>query len=85
MEEEKEQLKQQRMSKGRAATDDGEEMDEFGEYLSNGNESLLSLVQPEMKMLSRHWLAALKDHALLSLPQGKATRIDNYFVTNHIK
>ena len=33
-------------------------------------ESLLSLVQPEMVTLSKHWLAALKDHALLSLPSG---------------
>lgn len=31
-------------------------------------ESLLSLVQPELVSLSKSWLAALKDHALLSLP-----------------
>ncbi|UYV80545.1 HEATR5B [Cordylochernes scorpioides] len=30
--------------------------------------SLLSLVTPELTTLSHHWLAALKDHALLSLP-----------------
>ena len=36
----------------------------------NSTESLLSLVQPEMSTLSRHWLAALKDYALLSLPTG---------------
>lgn len=30
--------------------------------------SLLGLVQPELKRLSQYWLAALKDHALLSLP-----------------
>lgn len=34
-------------------------------------ESLLSLVQPELVPLSKSWLAALKDHALLSLPPGK--------------
>ena len=34
-------------------------------------ERLLSLVQPEMKTLSKQWLKALKDHALLSLPAGK--------------
>lgn len=34
------------------------------------SENLLSLVQPQMITLSRHWLAALKDHALLSLPPG---------------
>ncbi|XP_054269957.1 HEAT repeat-containing protein 5B-like isoform X2 [Macrosteles quadrilineatus] len=38
-----------------------------GDQESRG-ESLLSLVQPELVSLSRHWLAALKDHALLSLP-----------------
>ncbi|XP_017860243.1 PREDICTED: HEAT repeat-containing protein 5B isoform X4 [Drosophila arizonae] len=31
-------------------------------------ESLLSLVQPELHNLSNHWLAAMKDHALLLLP-----------------
>ena len=45
-----------------------EEEDEDLDY--GGGESLLSLVQPEMKTLSRHWLAALKDYALISLPQG---------------
>ena len=38
----------------------------------SGGESLLSLVQPEMKTLSKQWLAALKDHALLSLPSGES-------------
>ncbi|CAN7999924.1 unnamed protein product [Ixodes hexagonus] len=33
-----------------------------------GRESLLKLVAPELVCLSRYWLAALKDHALLSLP-----------------
>ncbi len=31
-------------------------------------ESLAALVQSELPSLSKHWLAALKDHALLSLP-----------------
>uniref|UniRef100_A0A1A9X2M8 HEAT repeat-containing protein 5A n=1 Tax=Glossina brevipalpis TaxID=37001 RepID=A0A1A9X2M8_9MUSC len=31
-------------------------------------ESLLLLVQPELDSLSRHWLSAMKDHALLLLP-----------------
>ncbi|XP_076321914.1 HEAT repeat-containing protein 5B isoform X4 [Tachypleus tridentatus] len=35
---------------------------------SCGQESLLKLVTPELVSLSKHWLAALKDHALLSLP-----------------
>ncbi|KAK7086919.1 HEAT repeat-containing protein 5B [Halocaridina rubra] len=34
----------------------------------SSEESLLSLVQPELVALSKSWLAALKDHALLSLP-----------------
>ena len=34
----------------------------------NPQESLLQLVSPELKDLSGHWLAALKDYALLSLP-----------------
>lgn len=41
--------------------------DDFGDFDSRG-ESLLSLVKPELDNLSRHWLAALKDHALLLLP-----------------
>uniref|UniRef100_A0A1B0CEK2 HEAT repeat-containing protein 5B n=2 Tax=Lutzomyia longipalpis TaxID=7200 RepID=A0A1B0CEK2_LUTLO len=32
--------------------------------------SLLALVRPELSDLSQHWLAALKDHALLLLPNG---------------
>ena len=30
--------------------------------------SLLELVEPELKSLSKYWLGALKDHALLTLP-----------------
>lgn len=44
--------------------------DEFGDFEYRG-ESLLNLVQPELVSLSKHWLAALRDHALLSLPPGK--------------
>ncbi|KAI1285000.1 HEAT repeat-containing protein 5B [Halotydeus destructor] len=33
------------------------------------NESLLQLVTPELRPLSNYWLSALKDHALLTLPQ----------------
>uniref|UniRef100_A0A6A7FSQ7 HEAT repeat-containing protein 5A n=5 Tax=Hirondellea gigas TaxID=1518452 RepID=A0A6A7FSQ7_9CRUS len=36
--------------------------------ISIGEENLGSLVAPELKNLSRHWLAALKDHAMLGLP-----------------
>ena len=51
----------------------GEDDDEFGDLAAaTSGESLLSLVQPEMKTLSGRWLAALKDHALLSLPEGES-------------
>ena len=36
--------------------------------VSNGNESLLSLVTPELTALISGWLFALRDSALLSLP-----------------
>lgn len=35
---------------------------------SDNSESLLSLVNPELNSLVGHWLAALKDYALLNLP-----------------
>jgi hypothetical protein len=44
--------------------------EDFGDFEFRG-ESLLNLVQPELVSLSQHWLAALRDHALLSLPPGK--------------
>ena len=37
---------------------------------NSGSESLLSLVQPELALLSFHWSVALKDYAYLSLPNG---------------
>ena len=49
--------------------DDDDSDSDFGEFKSQG-ESLLTLVQPELLSLSQHWLAALRDHALLSLPPG---------------
>ncbi|XP_066585201.1 HEAT repeat-containing protein 5B isoform X2 [Prorops nasuta] len=41
--------------------------EDFGDFEFQ-TESLLSLVQPELLSLSQYWLAALRDHALLSLP-----------------
>lgn len=55
--------------------DDGNSED-FGKFEFQ-TESLLSLVQPELLSLSQYWLAALRDHALLSLPPG--TAILSYF------
>jgi hypothetical protein len=48
--------------------------DEFGDFEYKG-ENLLTLVQPELVSLSQHWLAALKDHALLSLPAEFASQL----------
>ncbi|XP_055847565.1 HEAT repeat-containing protein 5B isoform X1 [Episyrphus balteatus] len=50
-----------------ASTGTESEDGDFGEFESRG-ESLLNLVKPELGNLSTHWLAALKDHALLLLP-----------------
>ncbi|CAH0562547.1 unnamed protein product [Brassicogethes aeneus] len=47
---------------------------EFTDFEFRG-ESLLTLVQPELIGLSRHWLAALKDHALLSLPNEFSSQL----------
>lgn len=43
--------------------------DDFGNY-EGQNDSLLTLIHPELGMLSKNWQAALKDHALLLLPCG---------------
>ncbi|KAF5283589.1 hypothetical protein FQA39_LY17291 [Lamprigera yunnana] len=48
--------------------------DEFGDFEYKG-ESLLTLVQPELVSLSQHWLAALRDHALLSLPSEFSSQL----------
>nr|CAD7424524.1 unnamed protein product [Timema monikensis] len=50
-----------------AATPSSDNDEDFGDFEFRG-ESLLNLVQPELVSLSQHWLAALRDHALLSLP-----------------
>ncbi|XP_038207132.1 HEAT repeat-containing protein 5B isoform X1 [Zerene cesonia] len=51
-----------------------QEDDEYGEFESKG-ESLLKLVEPELESLSENWLAALRDHALLSLPPEFASQL----------
>ena len=60
MEEEKSKIKEK-------SNPDGDDEEES----TNSGESLLTLVQPEMNTLSNHWLAALRDHAMLCLPAGK--------------
>ncbi|XP_074065802.1 HEAT repeat-containing protein 5B isoform X1 [Macrotis lagotis] len=47
-------------------TDD--EDDDYGTIDELPPDSLITLVQPELPILSRLWLAALKDYALLTLP-----------------
>ncbi|WAR19304.1 HTR5B-like protein [Mya arenaria] len=43
--------------------------------LNNSGESLLTLVQSELPTLSQNWFYALKDHALLSLPQEYSNQL----------
>lgn len=52
--------------------------DDFGNY-EGQNDSLLTLIHPELDMLSKNWQAALKDHALLLLPCG-----EYFFILNTI-
>ena len=47
--------------------------------LSNGSESLLSLVQPELALLSYHWSVALKDYAFLCLPSGMLLLLIHFY------
>nr|CAD7424523.1 unnamed protein product [Timema monikensis] len=57
-----------------AATPSSDNDEDFGDFEFRG-ESLLNLVQPELVSLSQHWLAALRDHALLSLPPEFASQL----------
>uniref|UniRef100_A0A8C3RYZ5 HEAT repeat-containing protein 5B n=1 Tax=Chelydra serpentina TaxID=8475 RepID=A0A8C3RYZ5_CHESE len=54
-------------------TDDDEE--DFGTVNELPPDSLITLVQPELPILSRLWLAALKDYALLTLPAEFASQL----------
>jgi hypothetical protein len=53
--------------------------------LNNRSESLLSLVQPELSLLSYHWSVALKDYAFLCLPSGKYFLLINEYLKNKLK
>lgn len=61
------------------------EDEDFGDFESRG-ESLLSLVQPELGNLSKSWLDALKDHALLLLPAEYSSQLPHdggaFYTTN---
>uniref|UniRef100_A0AAR2L3B0 HEAT repeat-containing protein 5B n=1 Tax=Pygocentrus nattereri TaxID=42514 RepID=A0AAR2L3B0_PYGNA len=54
-------------------TDDDEDMGDEGDILPP--DSLIMLVQPELPSLSRLWLAALRDYALLTLPPEFASQL----------
>lgn len=47
------------------------DLDDF----ESDSESLLHLVKPELQSLSNYWLLALKDHALLTLPQEFSSQL----------
>ncbi|XP_029793816.1 HEAT repeat-containing protein 5B isoform X2 [Suricata suricatta] len=49
--------------------------DDFGTIDELPPDSLITLVQPELPTLSRLWLAALKDYALLTLPAEFASQL----------
>uniref|UniRef100_A0A8B9KWA2 HEAT repeat-containing protein 5B n=1 Tax=Astyanax mexicanus TaxID=7994 RepID=A0A8B9KWA2_ASTMX len=53
--------------------DDDEDMGDEGDILPP--DSLITLVQPELPSLSRLWLAALRDYALLTLPAEFASQL----------
>uniref|UniRef100_A0ABI7XLM0 HEAT repeat containing 5B n=1 Tax=Felis catus TaxID=9685 RepID=A0ABI7XLM0_FELCA len=55
------------------STDDDD--DDFGTIDELPPDSLITLVQPELPTLSRLWLAALKDYALLTLPAEFASQL----------
>ncbi|XP_036118172.1 HEAT repeat-containing protein 5B isoform X3 [Molossus molossus] len=54
-------------------TDDDD--DDYGTLDELPPDSLITLVQPELPTLSRLWLAALKDYALLTLPAEFASQL----------
>ena len=70
MNDEKEKKERDKEKSGQEEDDQEEEEEDEPDFTAG--ENLLHLVQPEMRTLSRHWLAALKDHALLTLPPGEA-------------
>ncbi|CAG0923810.1 unnamed protein product, partial [Notodromas monacha] len=54
---------------------DGELLDAESAGVDGKGGNLLSLVEPELVNLSKHWLAGLKDYALLSLPPEFANQL----------
>ncbi|XP_062895810.1 HEAT repeat-containing protein 5B [Mobula hypostoma] len=58
-----------------AKNKDDEDDDDDGMVDELPPDSLITLVQPELPILSRLWLAALKDYALLTLPPEFASQL----------
>ena len=71
MKEEKEREEKKQARTDRKEEDNDSEDDE----VYDPQESLLQLVKPELRDLSDYWLAALKDHALLTLPSDFSNQI----------
>jgi hypothetical protein len=46
-----------------------------GSFSLEDSSQLIEIVKPELKDLSKHWLAALRDHALLGLPSQFALQL----------
>ncbi|XP_015671481.1 HEAT repeat-containing protein 5B [Protobothrops mucrosquamatus] len=59
----------------KAAKNGGDDDDDYGAVDELPPDSLITLVQPELPTLSRLWLAALKDYALLTLPAEFASQL----------
>ncbi|XP_004711222.2 HEAT repeat-containing protein 5B [Echinops telfairi] len=59
----------------KAAKNTDEDEDDYGTIDELPPDSLITLVQPELPTLSRLWLAALKDYALLTLPAEFASQL----------
>lgn len=59
----------------RSGEDDEDEEDVGDEGDVLPADSLITLVQPELPCLSRLWLAALRDYALLTLPAEFASQL----------
>lgn len=56
-----------------------------GSGSESGGAGLLKLVQSDLSTLSRLWLAALQDHALLTLPQEYAAQLPAAGSEQHCK
>uniref|UniRef100_A0A8D0HG90 HEAT repeat containing 5B n=1 Tax=Sphenodon punctatus TaxID=8508 RepID=A0A8D0HG90_SPHPU len=59
----------------RAVKNTDDDDDDYGTVDELPPDSLITLVQPELPTLSRLWLAALKDYALLTLPAEFASQL----------